>query len=80
MTMPSMMPVPVSRFVDRHFQHFNAALLQRTMNRVTDTCIPEHEAMRRIETAVLTEWQRADRAGEPLFPHEFPCSAPERTS
>lgn len=28
MTMPSMMPVPVSRFVDRHFQHFNAAALK----------------------------------------------------
>lgn len=49
----------------------DAALLQRSMNRVTDTCIPEHEAMRRIETAVLAEWQRADRASEPLFPHEF---------
>src|SRR6201987_4916265 len=29
------------------------ALLNRHMNRVTDTCIPEMEAMRRIETAVL---------------------------
>src|SRR5688572_4046241 len=28
-------------------------LLDRHMNRVTDTCIPEGEAMRRIETAVL---------------------------
>lgn len=47
------------------------ALLERHMNRVTDTCIPEMEAMRRIEKAVLAEWQRADRAGERLFPHEF---------
>jgi deoxyhypusine synthase len=46
-------------------------LLERHMNRVTDTCIPEHEAMRRIETAVLEEWVAADQAGERYFPHEF---------
>src|SRR5271167_4297575 len=34
------------------------ALLERHMNRVTDTCIPEMEAMRRIESAVLAEWVR----------------------
>jgi len=48
-----------------------AALLSRHMNRVTDTCIPEMEAMRRIENEVLKEWVRADKAGERLFPHEF---------
>jgi len=47
------------------------ALLERHMNRVTDTCIPEMEAMRRIESAVLEEWVAADQAGERLFPHEF---------
>ena len=47
------------------------ALLERHMNRVTDTCIPEMEAMRRIETVVLEEWQKADAAGERLFPHQF---------
>jgi deoxyhypusine synthase len=41
------------------------------MNRVTDTCIPEMEAMRRIETAVLEEWVRADQANERFFPHQF---------
>jgi deoxyhypusine synthase len=46
-------------------------LLARHLNRVTDTCIPEEEAMRRIETAVLAEWEAADKAGERLFPHEF---------
>jgi len=46
-------------------------LLQRHMNRVTDTCIPEMEAMRRIESVVLEEWVAADRAGERYFPHEF---------
>ena len=44
------------------------ALLDRHMNRVTDTCIPEMEAMRRIENAVLEEWVRADKAGERYFP------------
>ena len=58
-----------------HYRHLTAAdeqdLLDRHMNRVTDTCIPEMEAMRRIEKAVLAEWIRADRAGERYFPHEF---------
>jgi deoxyhypusine synthase len=48
-----------------------AALLNRHMNRVTDTCIPEMEAMRRIENEVLKEWMRADQAGDRLFPHQF---------
>ncbi len=47
------------------------ALFDRKMNRVTDTCIPEEEAMRRIEAVVLEEWIAAERAGERLFPHEF---------
>jgi deoxyhypusine synthase len=48
-----------------------AALLARHMNRVTDTCIPEMEAMRRIENEVLQEWVKADKAGERYFPHQF---------
>ena len=48
-----------------------AKLLSRHMNRVTDTCIPEMEAMRRIENEVLKEWVRADQTGERLFPHQF---------
>jgi deoxyhypusine synthase len=48
-----------------------AKLLTRHMNRVTDTCIPEMEAMRRIENEVLKEWVRADQAGERFFPHQF---------
>jgi deoxyhypusine synthase len=46
-------------------------LLTQHMNRVTDTCIPEMEAMRRIERAVLAEWVSADGRGERFFPHEF---------
>ncbi|MDN3203703.1 deoxyhypusine synthase family protein [Algoriphagus sediminis] len=46
-------------------------LLERHMNRVTDTCIPEMEAMRRIEDIILDEWMNADKNGESYFPHEF---------
>ncbi len=46
-------------------------LLHRHLNRVTDTCIPEEEAMRRIEKAVFAEWKAADDAGERRRPHEF---------
>jgi deoxyhypusine synthase len=46
-------------------------LLERHMNRVTDTCIPEMEAMRRIENVILEEWVKADQNGEAFFPHEF---------
>ena len=46
-------------------------LYRRHMNRVTDTCIPEGEAMRRIEKVMLKEWIGADKSGESYFPHEF---------
>ena len=46
-------------------------LLDKHLNRVTDTCIPEGEAIRRIEDHILEEWQKADAAGERFFPHEF---------
>jgi deoxyhypusine synthase len=47
------------------------ALHDRHLNRVTDTCIPEEEAIRRLEDALLAEWTAADKAGERYFPHEF---------
>ncbi|WP_413944823.1 deoxyhypusine synthase family protein [Bdellovibrio sp. HCB-162] len=46
-------------------------LLEKHLNRVTDTCIPEEEAIRRIENVVLEYWQDADKKGESYFPHEF---------
>lgn len=46
-------------------------LLDRHMNRVTDTCIPEMEAMRRLEKAMVDVWTAADARGERYFPHEF---------
>ena len=47
------------------------ALADRGLNRVTDTCIPEEEAMRRIERRVLKLWQDADQAGESHLPHLY---------
>ena len=47
------------------------ALLDKHMNRVTDTCIPEEEAMRRIESVILREWMAADKKSERHFPHQF---------
>ncbi len=47
------------------------ALLDRHLNRVTDTCIPEGEAMRRIERLMIEEWTMAQAAGERYFPHEY---------
>lgn len=46
-------------------------LLDRHFNRVTDTCIPEAEAMRRIEHHLYAAWKRADDSGERYFPHEY---------
>lgn len=46
-------------------------LLARHLNRVTDTCIPEEEAIRRIEKAIIDVWTDADKKGESYLPHEF---------
>src|SRR5690606_33463882 len=46
-------------------------LLDQHLNRVTDTCIPEEEAMRRLEKALIEEWTEADKKGERYFPHEI---------
>ena len=48
-----------------------AALRDGGLNRVTDTCIPEEEAMRRIERQVLKFWQKADKEGKRYFPYEY---------
>jgi len=46
-------------------------LYNRGLNRVTDTCIPEEEALRRIENHMLSLWQKADREGKRFFPYEY---------
>ena len=47
------------------------ALLDRHLNRVTDTCIPEAEAIRRIEGALIGKWEKATAEGKSYFPHEY---------
>lgn len=46
-------------------------LLENHYNRVTDTCIPEEEAFRRLQKHIHKIWKDADDAGERYFPHEF---------
>ena len=48
-----------------------AELRDKGLNRVTDTCIPEEEAMRKIESHMLDLWMDADKKGERYFPHEY---------
>lgn len=46
-------------------------LYDQGMNRVTDTCIPEEEAFRKIEHHLIDLWQKAEKEGKRYFPHEF---------
>lgn len=46
-------------------------LLEKGLNRVTDTCIPEEEAFRRLQKHIFKIWKDAEDRGERLFPHEF---------
>ena len=46
-------------------------LLEKGFNRVTDTCIPEEEAFRRIQKHIHKLWKDAEEAGERYFPHEY---------
>jgi deoxyhypusine synthase len=46
-------------------------LLDSNYNRVTDTCIPEEEAFRRIQHHIFKIWKDAEDKGERYFPHEF---------
>lgn len=47
------------------------ALLDKGLNRVTDTCIPEEEAFRRLQGHVYELWKEAEINGERFLPHEF---------
>jgi len=46
-------------------------LLENHYNRVTDTCIPEEEAFRRLQKHIHKVWKEADDKGERYFPHEY---------
>lgn len=45
-------------------------LLNQHLNRVTDTCIPEDEAIRLIEGHLFEEWRKLNDAGSSAFPHQ----------
>ncbi|MCX8071538.1 MAG: deoxyhypusine synthase family protein [Candidatus Binatia bacterium] len=47
------------------------ALLEQQYNRVTDTCIPEEEAFRRLQQHLYRVWKKAQDRGERYFPHEY---------
>lgn len=46
-------------------------LLEKGLNRVTDTCIPEEEAFRRLQKHIFDIWKDTELNGERYFPHEF---------
>lgn len=47
------------------------ALLEAHYNRVTDTCIPEEEAMRQLEHHLIHIWSQAEAENSSYFPHEY---------
>ena len=46
-------------------------LLTKGLNRVTDTCIPEEEAFRRLQKHIFKIWKDAEENNLRYFPHEF---------
>lgn len=46
-------------------------LLEKGLNRVTDTCIPEEEAFRRLQEHVFKLWKKAEDEGNRYYPHEY---------
>jgi len=46
-------------------------LMNRGLNRVTDTCIPEEEAFRRLQKHVFKKWKDAEKQSKRFFPHEY---------
>jgi deoxyhypusine synthase len=46
-------------------------LLDNHYNRVTDTCIPEEEAFRRIQKHIFNIWKESEKNDKRYFPHEY---------
>src|SRR5690606_15050444 len=46
-------------------------LMEGGLNRVTDTCIPEEEAFRRLQKHIFKIWKEAEDKGERYLPHEY---------
>ena len=49
----------------------DADSFDRQLSRITDVCIPEDEAFRRVEVPLLEVWRRAYETGCRYFPHEY---------
>jgi len=47
------------------------ALRDQHLNRVTDTCIPEEEAIRKLEGVINKFWEKAARDGKRYFHYEY---------
>ncbi len=58
-----------------HYRQLSPAeewdLLEHGFNRVTDTCIPEEEAFRRIQSHIHKLWKKAQTKSKRYFPHEY---------
>jgi len=58
-----------------HYRHLTPAeeleLKKGHLNRVTDTCIPEEEAIRKLERKLYPLWKKAEEKGESYFPFEY---------
>jgi deoxyhypusine synthase len=58
-----------------HYRQLSPAdeeeLYSQGFNRVTDTCIPEEDAMMKIDRPLVRRWKEAEEKGERKFPHEF---------
>ena len=46
-------------------------LLEQALNRVTDTCIPEEEGLRRIQKHIVKIWKEVEAKDERFLPHEY---------
>ena len=46
-------------------------LYRKKLNRVTDVCIPEGEAIRTLEEFLLNAWEKASTAGQRQLPHHY---------
>lgn len=60
--------IPNYRYLTKEDDH---ALYKKHCNRVTDTCIPEEEAMRRLERALKDLWISNDTSGKSMLAHEY---------
>ena len=46
-------------------------LYRKKLNRVTDVCIPEEEAIRTLEEYLLNAWEQASTSGQRQLPHHY---------